>query len=59
MISLTRKEWVKYRDAWAEDKSVGTKVVVYDRPMVYNKRRNAIAVFGKFELSEGREWIRL
>ena len=59
MIGITRKEWKKYKDDWAANKPAGTKVVVYDRPMVYNKKRSAITVYGKFELSEGGVWIRV
>lgn len=56
MISLTRGEWERYRDEWSKSKPVGTKVVVYGRPLVYNKKRTPIAVLGKYELVEGGEW---
>lgn len=59
MISLTEKEWERNRDEWRESKPVGTKVVVYGRPLIYNKKRTPITVLGKFELMEGGVWKRL
>lgn len=57
VISLTKKEWERYKDDWRQTKDPGTKVVVYDRPIVYNRKRSAISVFNKFVLTKDRRWI--
>lgn len=59
MISLTVKEWADQKKRLAKEKPVGFKVVVYNRPILYNKKKSPVTILGKFVLSEAREWVRL
>lgn len=59
MISLTVKEWAEQKESLAKSKPVGFKVVVYTRPIVYNKKKSPVTILGKFELSKERKWVRL
>lgn len=59
MITLTLKEWTAYKDEWAKSHDIGTKVIVYSRPIIYSKKRSQITVYGKFILGDNREWVKL
>lgn len=59
MITLTIKEWQQNKEDWAKNMEIGSRVMVYDKPMVYNKKRTPISVLGKFELREGGQWVKL